>query len=178
MFKIIPVVMMLVWTAFSGLTAWSATAPGPPDAPGSQFNSRGEKIGELRLNLPEKAVIRNIPCRPKKSKEIFEAATGEYVQMWKYAECGIVLKMSSDHKGGAKAVASIIVSGPCKLVTSRGIHIGSTESEVIRAYGRYGDQEGNTVKGKRFVAGSIYDGMVFDFKGGRVVGIFLGAGAE
>ena len=44
-------------------------------------------------------------------------------------------------------------------MTSSGIHIGSTESEVIKAYGRYRDQE-STKKGKRFVAGSIYDGMI------------------
>ncbi|MBF0510529.1 MAG: hypothetical protein HQK57_16615 [Deltaproteobacteria bacterium] len=178
MFKNILVFMLFVSAVFGCLPAWAATIQGPPDTQGSQFNTSGERIGRLRLGLPEKDVGRSIPCRPKKGKELSEAATGEYVQMWKYAECGIVLKMSSDRRGGAKVVASILVTSRCKLVTGKGIHIGSTESEVIRVYGRYGDQEGNTKKGKRFVAGSIYDGMVFDFKGGRGVGIFLGAGAE
>ncbi|MBF0552437.1 MAG: hypothetical protein HQK60_18140 [Deltaproteobacteria bacterium] len=178
MFKRILVFMMFVSTVFGGLPAWSATIQGQPDTPGSQFNTRGERIGGLRLGLPEKDVNRNIPCRLKKGKEVYEAATGEYVQTWKYAECGVVLKMSSDRRRGAKVIASILVSSRSKLVTGTGIHIGSTEGEVIRVYGRYGDQDGNTVKGRRFVAGSIYDGMVFDFKGGRVIGIFLGAGAE
>ncbi|MBF0551352.1 MAG: hypothetical protein HQK60_12550 [Deltaproteobacteria bacterium] len=178
MLKCILVFMMFVSTAFGGLPAWSATIQGPPDAQGSQFNTREERIGGLRLGLAEKDVNKIIPGRPKKGKEVFEAATGEYVQTWKYAECGIVLKMSSDHRGGAKEIASILITSRCKLVTGKGIHIGSTEKEVIRAYGRYGDQDGNTVKGQRFVAGSIYDGLVFDFKGGRVISIFLGAGAE
>jgi hypothetical protein len=111
-------------------------------------------------------------------KEIFEGATGDYVQKWKYPDCGIVLKMSSERKGGAKVVESVSVSAPSTLVTTGGIHIGSTEREVINAYGRYRDPEEPAKKGKQFVAGSIYDGMICDLQDGRVVRIFLGAAAE
>jgi len=127
--------------------------PGTTRRRGSQFNAGAERIGELRLGLTEKDVHGNIHCKPRKGKELFEAATGEYVQMWKYPECGIELKMSSERKGAKKEVGSITITSPSKLVTGRGIRIGSTEGEVIEVYGRYRDQEGSGAKGKTFVAG-------------------------
>ncbi|MGA2400731.1 MAG: hypothetical protein ABSG91_03375 [Syntrophobacteraceae bacterium] len=178
MFSNILACMMLVWIAFYHVPACSAQPREPQGIEGGQFDTRGERIGGLRLGLAEKEVARNISCKPKKGKEVFEGATGEYVQMWKHAECGIVLKMGSERKGGKKVVESITVTGPGNLVTGRGIHIGSTEEEVIKVYGRYRDDDGGTGKGRKFVAGSIYDGMIFDFEDGRVVRIFLGAAAE
>ena len=85
--------------------------------------------------------------------------------------------MGSERKAGPKVVESITIKSPSKLVTSRGIHIGSTEGEVIQAYGQCRDQE-TSKKGEQLVAGSIYDGMIFNFKDGKVVSIFLGAAAE
>ncbi len=145
---------------------------------GNEFNTSAEQIGGLRLGLSEKDVYSANPCKPKKTKEILEGATGEYIQTWKFPDCGLELKMSTERKGGEKVVSSISITGPSKLVTNRGIHIGSSEGEVMEAYGRYRDQEGFSEKGKNFVAGSVFDGMIFDFKDGRVVQIFLGAAAE
>jgi hypothetical protein len=169
---------MLVWMACGAPIAWSAPDQEPQQGAGSQFNTGEERIGELRLGLKEKDIPASIPCKPQKGKEVFQAATGEYVQTWKYPECGIALAMSSERKGGAKAVASITLTSRGKLATGRGIHIGSTEAEVVKVYGRYRDQEGFGEEGKTFVAGSVYDGMIFDFRNGRVVKIFLGAAAE
>jgi len=145
---------------------------------GNQFDTSKERIGGLRLGMPENEIPSVVPCAPKKLKEIYEGATGDYVQTWKYAECGIVLKMSSHKKGGAKQIASITLTRPSTLQTSRGIHIESTEKEILDAYGRYKDRDGATIKGKRFVAGSIFDGLILDIKDGKVTGIFLGAAAE
>ncbi len=170
--------MMLFWIACYSPAAWPAPVEEQREGKTSRFNTGEERVGELRLGLMEKEVPANIPCKPRKGKEVYEGATGEYVQMWKYPECGIVLKMGSERKGGAKVVESISVTAPSTLVTSRGVRIGSTEREVVNAYGRYRDPEEPAGKGKQFVAGSIYDGMIFDFKDGRVVGIFLGAAAE
>ncbi len=176
MLRNIQIVIMLILTACYCLPASSAQEA--QDTAGNQFNTSEERIGELRLGLTGKDVRENIHCKPKKGKEVFEGATGDYVQMWKYPDCGIVLKMSSERKRGAKVVESISVSSPSTLVTARGIHIGSAEREVINAYGRYLDQEEPAKEGKQFVAGSIYDGMIFDLQDGRVVRIFLGAAAE
>lgn len=178
MFRKILTIVMLISIACCCLPEWPASAETPQDAEVVQFNTGEERIGGLRLGMPEKGVHANIACKPKKSKEVLEAATGEYIQMWKCSECGIELKMSSGRKGGPKTVASITVSSPCDLVTGRGIRIGSTEAEVLVAYGRYREEDGGSEEGKRFVAGSIYDGMIFDLEDGRVVAIFLGAAAE
>lgn len=177
MIKFIPAVMIFVAIGCFCLPAWSVQQQGPQVAESAQFDTGGEQIGELRLGLAEKEVNRIIPCRPGKGKEILEGATGDYIQMWKYPECGILLKMVSERKGGAKSVGSVTVTSPCDLATGRVIRIGSAESEVVKAYGGYRDPE-NTKKGRTFVAGSIYDGMIFSFKGGKVVKIFLGAAAE
>ena len=177
MLKNLLTAIVLIFVLFCLLPVWSAEAQIPKGAETAEFKTSDESIGGLRLGLPEKEVNRAISCVPKKTREILEGATGVYVQMWSYPECGIVLKMSSERKGGSKTVESITITGPSDLATGSGIHIGSTESEVIKAYGRYRDQE-STKKGKRFVAGSIYDGMIFDFKDGKVTKIFLGAAAE
>ncbi|MHC1743227.1 MAG: hypothetical protein AB9873_09385 [Syntrophobacteraceae bacterium] len=172
----IPILMMLVLMPFDCTTSWSAQST--REAGSDQFDTGSERIGSLRLGLAEKAVHQAVSCKPKKGKEIFEAATGDYVQEWAYPDCGVVLKMSSERKGGRKSVASITVTSPGKLETSRGIRIGSAESEVIEAYGRFRDPESALEGGGELVAGSVYDGMIFEFRDGRVVRIFLGAAAE
>jgi hypothetical protein len=143
-----------------------------------QFDTGKERIGELRLGLPENELQKLVSCAPNKLKEQYEGATGDYVQTWKYLGCGIVLKMSANKRGGAKKVADITITSPSTLQTSKGVHIGSAEKEVLDAYGRYRDRDGATSKGKRFVAGSIFDGLIFEIKDGKVAGIFLGAAAE
>lgn len=171
---VLAVILMFTSIAFLSL-AWSADSQGTKE---SQFDTGKQQISGLRLGLPEKDVAGIVPCRqPTKGKEVFEGATGEYVQDWVYAECGIELKMGSERTGGLKVVESITITCPSKFVTNRGIHIGSTEGEVIKVYGQYRDQE-ESQKGRQFVAGSIYDGMIFDFKDGKVIRIFLGAAAE
>ena len=174
--KVVPIALMLAWIACFGLSG-----PGGGDARAAaaeEFDTSGERIGELRLGMPEKELAAKVPCKPRKGKEIYEGATGETVQDWKYPDCGIELKMGSERKGAAKEVRSIAVKSPAKLATGRGILIGSTEEQVIRAYGQYRDQDGFTKKGKKFVAGSVFDGLIFDLKDGKVIGMFLGAAAE
>lgn len=177
MLKKITAVAMVILFVLVCLPAWAAEKKGQQAAKPDEFKMENERIGGLRLNQPEKELSGIIPCKLGKGKEILEGATGEYVQTWKYPECGIELKMGSGRKGGAKVVESITVKSPSDLATSGGIRIGSTEEEVIKAYGRYRDKETST-KGREFVAGSIYGGMIFHFKNGKVTDIFLGAAAE
>jgi len=178
MFKSI-LTVTIVSIACCCLFVWTAQAQEEPQgAAENQFNTSGERIGGLRLGMPEKEFQSLIPCKPQKGKEIYEGGTGEHVQTWRYPECGIALKMSSERKGGAKSIASITITAPSKFATGGGIHIGSTESEVMKAYGQYRDQEWDVKKTNQFVAGSIYDGIIFNLKDGKVVRIFLGAAAE
>lgn len=172
--------LLFLWVLGLAVQPVFAFDSGSSNTKSEQFDTLAERIGGLRLGLSEKDAAKSIPsCKLWKGKEIFEGATGEYVQVWKSAKCGIELKMGSERKGGAKTVESITLTSPGSLVTSRGIRIGSTEDEVFKAYGRYQDRdEGNIEKGKELVAGSIYDGMIFELKNGKVVRIFLGAAAE
>lgn len=174
--RVLTAVLFLLANSFC-VPAWGGASQLLKAPASEEFASDAERIGGLRLGMPEEETAGLIPCKPLKNKEIFEGATGRYVQTWKYPEFGVALKMGSERKGGAKTIESITIKGSCNLATSRGIRIGSTEEEVADAYGRYRDRE-NTVKGKTFTAGSIYDGMIFRFKKGKVTEIFLGAAAE
>ena len=69
------------------------------------------------------------------------------------------------------------VPAPSTLKTLRGIGIGSAEKDVTSAYGELRDDE-MSVAGESFVAGSVYGGVIFDFRDGKVSRIFLGAAAE
>jgi hypothetical protein len=138
---------------------------------------REEQIGTLRIDLSEREVKKTIPYRLKRGPEELWGADGAYHQKWEYAGCGITLSMVSEKKGASKLVESIALVSPGNLSTKRGIRIGSTEQEVIEAYRPYWNKE-DSKSFNIFVAGSIYGGLMFDFKNGKVSRIFLGAAAE
>jgi len=93
-------VLLAVMLMSVALPAWSVQ--GALDTEGISFNTDDERIGRLRLGLTEQAVRGSIPCMPQKGREIFEGATGEHVQVWKFPDCGVELKMSADEKGAGK----------------------------------------------------------------------------
>ena len=138
---------------------------------------KGESLGWLKLGLPEAIVIRNLAGAPQKGKDTLWAALGTHVQEWKYPEHGIVLNMESERRGQPKRVLSFKITSPSQLRTQRNIGIGSTEVEVTNAYKAYREAE-TSAAGKIFVAGSIYGGLIFHFRTGRVESIFVGAAAE
>uniref|UniRef100_B8HR91 Uncharacterized protein n=1 Tax=Cyanothece sp. (strain PCC 7425 / ATCC 29141) TaxID=395961 RepID=B8HR91_CYAP4 len=136
-----------------------------------------ERIGKLRIGLPEAEATKAIPCKLKRGPEQFWGADGAYHQEWKSVDCGITLGMVSEQKGSAKTIASITLVSPSPLKTKRGIRIGSTEQEVMAAYKPDWNREESSPS-KQFVAGSIYGGLIFSFTNGKVSRIFLGAAAE
>ncbi|MHB8139171.1 MAG: hypothetical protein ACYDGO_12410 [Smithellaceae bacterium] len=138
---------------------------------------REERIGALRIDLPEREVKKTIHSTLKRGSDELWGADGAYHQKWEYAGCGITLGMVSEKKGASKSVDSITLVSPGNLSTKRGIRIGSTEQEVMEAYGPYWNKE-DSKSFNIFVAGSIYGGLMFDFKNGKVSRIFLGAAAE
>jgi hypothetical protein len=137
---------------------------------------RKEKIGNLRIDLPEKEVKTAISCKEKRGADKLWGADGAYHQEWAYADCGITLDMVSDKKRGAKKVAAITLIAPSTLSTQRGIRIGSSTQEVMKAYKPFWNEEESD--SNQFVAGSIYGGLIFTHKKKKVSGIFLGAAAE
>lgn len=178
MVNVLSRVVLVVLAILLGSHALAAQARTPEADRAAPFDTAKERLGALRLGLPAGALAAELACPPRKSKETFEAATGAYVQTWSFPGCGVVLKMSSDKRGTPKTVASIRLTAPATLQTAKGIGIGSPEQAVIKAYQAYRDRDGWSVAGESFVAGSVYDGLIFDIKNGKVVGIFLGAAAE
>lgn len=138
---------------------------------------KSERIGSLRIELPETAVLKIIPCSLKRGPETLWGADGLYHQKWDYAACGISLDMVSEKKGGRKTIASIKAVAPSTLRTGKGIGIGSSEQDVMKAYQNTINMD-DSVPGKTVVAGSIYGGLIFSLKNGRVTSLFLGAAAE
>lgn len=138
---------------------------------------RTERIGALRIGLSEGEVIKRIHCILKRGPEELWDADGAYHQKWEYVGCGITLGMVSEKKGTPKLVESILLVNPGILKTKRGIRIGSTAQEVMKAYKSQWNREDSTIFGC-FVAGSIYGGILFNFENGKVSRIYLGAAAE
>jgi hypothetical protein len=138
---------------------------------------REERMGNLRIGLSEGEVKKNIHCTLKRGPEELWDADGAYHQEWEYVGCGITLGMVSEKKGALKSIESITLVSPSNLSTKRGIRIGSTEQEVIKAYKPFWNREDSTPS-RYFVAGTIYGGLMFDFENDQVSQIFLGASAE
>lgn len=133
-----------------------------------------EALGGIKLGTSQTQILTRFGKPQSKSAEILEAATGLYVETWKWPL--LTIHMSSTKKGGPKAVASILTSRPA-LSTARGIHVGSSAADVRKAYGKSIDASASN--GEQIVVGSIYGGVIFTMtKGGKVGAIFLGAGAE
>ena len=142
-----------------------------------EFSLEKEQIGKLHIGLSETEVRQIIPGKPTRGAEKWWGADGQYHQEWQYPDGGITLGMVSKKKGGLKSIESLTITSPSILQTQRGIRIGSTEAEVVKAYGRFQDAE-ESKPGELFVAGSIFGGVMFDFQQGRVSRIFIGAAAE
>ncbi len=139
--------------------------------------SATEQLGPLSLDLPEAEALKALGTDFQKGKEEFQGADENYVQDWEFRSKGVLLTMGSEKPNSPKTVFSVTITAPSDLKTLKGIGIGSSESEVRKAYGNQEDGE-NTKKGENFVAGSIYGGVIFTFDKGRVTRIFLGAAAE
>lgn len=135
-----------------------------------------EKLGDVRLSASAAAVKKVLGTPARKGKLVSQGADGAFVQQWEYPAQGLAIEMTAASRKGAQQVASIGARAPCALRTTRGIGIGSTATDVARAYGAERNAEESTEE--RFVAGSVYGGVLFGLKDGRVETIFIGAAAE
>lgn len=138
---------------------------------------REESFDGLKLDMEIAELTPLIDCGAIKGEPVFWEGIGEIIQEWDYPECGVKLQMSTADPNVSQIVSSIAISAPSKLTTARGIHIGSSESEVMAAYADYEDTE-HSAPGESFMAGSVYGGLIFSFEDDQVVRMFLGAGVE
>jgi hypothetical protein len=135
-----------------------------------------ESIGPLRPGMSDAEVVAAVG-EPKERGEAYEeAATGDYVQTWRYAD-GLSVDLLGDSRRGPWHVGGISIAPPSKLKTARGVGLGTPREEAIRAYKDLlsedvADNEENVV------AGSLYGGLFMAFAGAGVDTIYLGRGAE
>ena len=134
-----------------------------------------EPLGQLALGSKPAEVLKLMGKPESRGKKTPQEATGTSVQDWNYPAKGLTITMEFVKK--EETVSMIRATAGCTLATARGVKIGSTEAAVNKAYGKERDKESSEA-GKSFVAGSLYGGVVFTFKDGKVSEIFIGAAAE
>lgn len=137
-----------------------------------------EQIGPLRLDMTPAQVVRALGRPPHATKEIFQPADATYIQSWVYKRRGLSLQFSASRAGGPTAVSSIAVSAPCTMSTARGIHIGSTEAAVRKAYAKEIEPEQGDASHIVAFSLSVYIELNFTMKQGKVVSIYFGPGPE
>jgi len=138
---------------------------------------RDEAIGALKIGLSREKAIRIVGGSPKAGRIEEWDADSLFHQRLTFKNAGISLSMVSKIKSSPQTIESITAVAPCALTTKKGIHIGSSEAEVMKAYERNYNKEEST-PGSSFIAGSTYGGVSFQFKNGKVSQIFLGAASE
>jgi hypothetical protein len=135
-----------------------------------------ELLGKLHFEMKAKEVVGIYGKATSQGTVENWEGVGLYVQQWNYPALGLELQMAAEKKNGEAKIYMIKATKACKLVTTHGIKIGSTEQEVAKAYGDVKGDESEA--GKTFVAGSTVGGVIFTFKDGKVSEIFIGAGSE
>jgi hypothetical protein len=138
---------------------------------------QSESLTGLTLGMKATSLTKLLGKPEKAGKEENWEAIGEWVQRWSWPKLGVTAQMSSKEKGGTKTLLAVTLTAPSERATRKGIRIGSTEAEVVAAYGALQDKE-TSKAGKTFVAGSPYGGLIFTLSKGNVSEIFLGAEAE
>jgi len=134
-------------------------------------------FGELKISLTAAEVVRILGEPQSKGEQQFWGADGLYHQKWNYPQQGIILDMAGETEQGSSMISSIRVQAPSQLKTKRGIGIGDSSAKVKQAYAEEED-EAAPISSDYFVAGSVYGGLIFEFKNNQVTEMFLGAMAE
>lgn len=145
---------------------------------GDEFQlMRDEAIGALKIGLSREQAIKIVGASPKAGRIEEWDADSQFHQQLTFKNAGISLSMVSKTKSSSQTIESITAVAPCALTTKKGIHIGSSEAEVMKAYKRNYNKEEST-PGSSFVAGSTYGGISFQIDNGKISQIFLGAASE
>jgi hypothetical protein len=159
---------------FSWTTASACDVSQKNDTTFELMNS--ESFGSLKMSMASGEVVKLLGKPEKQSKAMLQPADGAWHQTWVYMKKGIIIEMSSDSQSGAQQVCSVTLKSPCSLKTKKGIALGASYQEVMKAYTGNIDKE--QASKNAIIAGSVFGGVVFTFTGGKVTRIYLGASAE
>lgn len=164
----------------------STSAPMPPSATPSAsastapktapFDVAQEDLGGLRLSATEADLVKKLGKPKSKTKAQLEQGTGEHSSSWSWAD-GFSATMTSSKPTGPFSPRLLMIHGPSKAKTSRGIGIGSTRVEVEKAYAGAIDKEISSAT--MIVVGEAIGGLKLHLDDkGAVRSITLGSDAE
>jgi hypothetical protein len=146
-----------------------------------------ERIGDLHIGGSEKELRKSVVC-PLEGGAGWTSATllpagdprlfgpVKHHRELDNVACGIKVGMvgSDDSR---MSIDEIAVFAPSNLGTKKGIRIGSTEQDVMKAYASDWNRQADET-GKAFVAGTVERGLIFYFENGRVIKILLRSGSH
>lgn len=164
------------------LTTKPDTTPLPPEhytrkGPEIGFDlCDSERVGKLYLGMPGGQLVMIIGIPNKKSDTIRTGADGLIHQDWIYKKEGIWLDMAGEDMGTLK-IAGLTIYAPCTFKTKRRIGIGSTISDIHKAYPKAMKISSET-SARMIVIGSYYGGIMLTIDNNKVDTLFIGASAE
>ncbi|HWV15775.1 MAG TPA: hypothetical protein VN030_10105 [Cellvibrio sp.] len=137
-----------------------------------------EPIGGLVYGMGRIAAFKQLGVKPALGEIGMSGMTGAYYQVADFTSLGVSLTLISYSETAPQEVDAISVVAPSTLKTQRGIHIGSSEADVIAAYkAEYSKDDSEA--GARVVVGNIYAGaLYFSIEHGKVVEISVASGQE
>ncbi len=142
-----------------------------------------KRLGDVKIDVFENggavtSATKELGEPDTKSERAEMEATGDIVETWTWIKKGISMQVAAaDMTADPTTILSMTVMVTSPFKTDRGIGIGSTVKEVEKAYaGAISSPLSDDLP--TIVAGSVYEGIFFDFVDDKVNQIFVGAGAE
>jgi len=140
-----------------------------------------EKFGEIKLGIDSISVVEILGQPDSITTVNYWGADGGYHNEWIYNPIGLTIGFNRipdhpDSKYHECLTDRMTMTAPSLFSTNRRIQIGSPKIEVMSNYKMaIVDTLGYN---NHIVAGTVYGGLIFQFKQDTVVSIFLGAAAE
>jgi hypothetical protein len=164
----------------------SDVAPKNTSAPSittSFADPMSETFDGIAVGMGAAALEKLLGAPDEKGTPVEMGATGMFEADWRWSSRGLRLRMGARSAEEAPTVSAIEIAAPSSLRTSRGVGLGATRAEVEAAYkdalGKGRDpNEPDPDTEQLLVLGSVYGGTFFRFEGGKLVSVFVGAGAE
>ncbi len=143
-----------------------------------------EQIGGLGLGDSAKKAVTLLGVPVDVDEEYPNEVDGGFTRQWKHSN-GITLNIwteksekNPDAQTEKGSVGFITVNSPSQAKTRYGIGIGATRSQVLAAYGDCISAEEQNGDSESVLAGTVYGGVLFSMRDGKVESIDVGAMAE
>ena len=121
------------------------------------------------------AIVKLLGEPAKKGTAVEQPATGSFDAEWKWVS-GVTVIFTGAKKTGPFKVHMVLVKKPSTVKTAEGYGIGSTRTEVEKAYSAMVDKDEST--STRLVMKGMYNTITFSFEGGKASELTYGPNQE